>query len=196
MTPEEYANNTFQMSLDRAGTDHQLLKTAEECSELIHAIMKAHFTNDIVTDSILEEMAHVELCIECLKYRYKQLPASVNTVLDRYNIIKDKRLEDWHELEALEEYKRRYREYAKETKERVSNLHRMILSSGMIDKFDLDVDPNEDPVKYYRVDDYALLCGEIVRFCNEQIKLLDDKRDKKDNAPYRTVKGCIAASGL
>jgi hypothetical protein len=70
------------------------------------------------------------------------------------------------------------RDYAKETKTRVSSLYGMIVSSKMDKYFDLDIDPVDAEQTPLRIDDFGLLCDEIVRYCNEQLKLLDSKREK------------------
>lgn len=70
------------------------------------------------------------------------------------------------------------RDYTEETKERVANIYRMLLSFGIDSKFDLDV---ADDGNAMRVDDFGMLCDEIVLFCNNELQVLDGRMEKKQS---------------
>ena len=67
MIDEQFIRNTEQTAVDRWGPTHQLLKAAEECGELIQAVMKLLVvcydpkTYPEMVDHILEEAADVTI---------------------------------------------------------------------------------------------------------------------------------------
>ena len=100
---------TFDLACERTGTQQQLDKTIEECSELIHAIMKARSQGFEYTHHILEEMGHVELCIDMIKSQLATMPTSGGRYIQSYEYMKEKRLNDWYVFE-IEEMEKRERE--------------------------------------------------------------------------------------
>lgn len=98
---------TFAMALERTGNKKQMMKTCEECGELIQSIMKMlQIVEDInpphpYSFEILKEMSHVDLCLDAIKYDLKEAG-----LLLHYNRIKSDRLESWNQYEHLMNKKR------------------------------------------------------------------------------------------
>ena len=87
------AKTTFDLAFERTGTSQQLDKTVEECSEL--------------TLHILEEMGHVELCIEMIKSQLSDMRTGGGQyILQSYDYMKEKRLNAWYAFEIEEMEKR------------------------------------------------------------------------------------------
>jgi len=101
------SKTTFDLAFERTGTSQQLDKTVEECSELIQAIMKARSQGSDYTLHILEEMGHVELCIEMIKSQLSDMRTGGGQyILQSYDYMKEKRLNAWYAFEIEEMEKR------------------------------------------------------------------------------------------
>lgn len=83
-------NKTITKALEFYGVETQIKKTAEECAELIQAIMK----NESVTD-ITCEMVDVYICLEYLKEIYGISERTIQAI----TLEKLQRLED--RMEAI-----------------------------------------------------------------------------------------------
>ena len=64
------------------------------------------------------------------------------------------------------------RDYAKETKDRISNLYGMICSN------DIPVHTEENTPEYV-FDDIEHACDDVIKYCNEQLKLLDARKENE-----------------
>lgn len=100
------AKITFNLAVERTGTRAQLDKTIEEMSEFIHMVMKSRANGVQYSHRVLEEMGHVDLCLEMIKSQLAILPSisDQGKLLDIFNQLKQKRLDDWYayEIEQLE----------------------------------------------------------------------------------------------
>ncbi|WP_065426241.1 MULTISPECIES: hypothetical protein [Serratia] len=83
MQPNE--NEIYDAALARFGSDKQLLKTAEECSELAAAIIRHHFQG-ANADRTAQEMADVEIMLAQMRRD------GWGEAIDRWKAIKLKRL--------------------------------------------------------------------------------------------------------
>ena len=64
------------------------------------------------------------------------------------------------------------RDYAKETKDRISNLYGMMSTNEMIEQYDADIIGDI-------FDDIGHVCDETINFCNLHLKLLDARKEKE-----------------
>ena len=98
---------TFDLAYNRLGSaDKQLDKIIEEMAELTFGIMKARVLGGTYSVNVLEEMGHVELCLEMIKSDLAKIPTIVEneTLLTRFETFREKRVDDWYayEIEQLE----------------------------------------------------------------------------------------------
>jgi len=100
------AKTTFDLAFERTGTQQQLDKTMEECSELMQGIFKARLDGMQYSFNVLEELGHVELCIQMIKSQLAVTPTSGGNYLQSYEFMKERRLNAWYDFEIEELVKR------------------------------------------------------------------------------------------
>jgi len=98
---------TFDLAYTRLGSsDKQLDKIIEEMAELTFGIMKARVLGGTYSVNVLEEMGHVELCLEMIKSDLAKISTIVEgeTLITRFETFREKRADDWYayEIEQLE----------------------------------------------------------------------------------------------
>ncbi len=92
--PMKYRRHCFILAYKRTSQAAQLDKLIEEMSELTQAIMKTRYNqNTVYDDHILEEMGHVELCLEMIRSDLSPC------MIDKLELMKDERIRNWYNWE-------------------------------------------------------------------------------------------------
>lgn len=75
---------------------------------------------------------------------------------------------------------------AQDTKSELSTLWCTLLSFDMVSIEDLEEEPANHPFEdpAVRISDTGHLCDDIVKYCNEQLKIMDTKKEKNIPVVY------------